>query len=231
MNYDNEEWRPVVGYEVHYEVSNAGRIRKVKSNSIVVPHLLNNRRVVYLYNCAKRKIIAYALGRLVWKAFADDGIISSTLVMHSDGDVTNCSINNLYAMPRRELCKRAKHYSINKVDDRYRLRVRSSSGKWLGRGYYDSRRLAARAANEIITTGVITVTSKKRKSASKYDGVTMSKSTGHLKWIVQYKGKYVASFRCEHIAGFVSNLVQSGAIPPDSFRRNSKKRIRRDGKA
>ena len=288
MNYENEVWKPVVGYEGHYEVSSAGRIRKAESNDIVVPRLFNNRRVVYLYNGAKRQIKGRVLGRLVWQAFVDDGIMPSTLVMHRDGDVTNCSIDNLYVMSRSERCRqvkqgtphaalingawcvvhrtkkvkcrsrreassrayeiitgrssfsdfiaenrkrgnntmnqaKVKHYSINRVDGMYRLRVRVARGKWKGCGYYDSRRLAVRAANEILTTGVISTTPKKRKSASKYAGVTMSKSTGRLKWIVHYNGKYVASFRCEHIAGFVSNLVQSGAIPPDSFRRNPKK--------
>lgn len=296
MNYENEVWKPVPGYEGHYEASSAGRIRKAKSNNIVVPRLFNNRFVVLLYDGVKRQNKGCVLGRIVWKAFVDDGIMPSTLVMHRDGDVTNCSIDNLYVMSRSERCKqvnqgtphallingvwyvacgtkkvtcksrreasyrayeiitgrssfsdfitenrkrghntmnqvKVKHYSINRVDGMYRLRVRVAPGKWKGCGYYDSRRLAAAAANEILATGVISAASKKRKTASKYAGVTMSKSTGRIYWIVQYKGKYVASFRCEHIAGFVAKMVRDGVIPPEPIGRNTMKKNKRCGQA
>ena len=36
MEQEREEWRPVVGWEEHYEVSNLGRVRRIQDRKSVV---------------------------------------------------------------------------------------------------------------------------------------------------------------------------------------------------
>ena len=42
MSKTNEEWREVVGYEEEYEVSNCGRVRRIKTSKILDKHFDKN---------------------------------------------------------------------------------------------------------------------------------------------------------------------------------------------
>lgn len=69
----NEEWRPVVGYEGSYEVSNTGKVKSLNYNHTGKEGVLkaNRHKNGYLFaalsKCGKIKI--KSIHRLVWEAF------------------------------------------------------------------------------------------------------------------------------------------------------------------
>ena len=100
-----EEWRPVVGYEGLYEVSNMGRVKSVertawngKGYRIVAERILKGRRTkkgylqVQLHQDAKIK--PYYIHRLVAQSFLDNPD-NLPEVNHIDQDKTNNCIDNL----------------------------------------------------------------------------------------------------------------------------------------
>ena len=97
---DNVIWKPVVGYEGLYEVSNTGLVKSL-GNSIThkTPHLLkirNNGRCGYcrvqLYKNGISKM--KSVHRLVAEAFIPNPN-DYPLINHKDEDVTNNHIDNL----------------------------------------------------------------------------------------------------------------------------------------
>lgn len=177
MNYENEIWKPVPGYEGHYDVSDMGRVRSLKRGRITIltPSKRSKGRYYYVQLFINKISTRYIVHRLVYLAFKGS-IPEDRDVDHEDGNTFNNTPSNLRLLSHRD---------------------NTQAG-------YDRKRKAG-------------------KTSSKYPGVSKHITDGIDYFRVQHRGKYVANFRCEHIAGFVSNLVQSGAIPPDSFRRNSKK--------
>lgn len=87
-----EEWRPVVGYEDRYEVSNQGRVRNSKG-LIMKPSL---HRDGYLWIGLVSKTMPYnvSVHRLVAKAFLPNPENKPT-VNHKDGCKTNNQVDNL----------------------------------------------------------------------------------------------------------------------------------------
>lgn len=91
-----EEWRPVVGYEGHYEVSDQGRVRVAKrryfgkimsTTSVGDPY-----PALQLWRDSKPRVLR--VHRLVLEAFVGprpDGL----LARHLDGDPTNNALTNL----------------------------------------------------------------------------------------------------------------------------------------
>lgn len=92
----NEEWRPVVGYENEYEVSNLGNVRRVLKGRPAQPRkLVKGRRGYYeLILCKKNKVKLCRVHRLVSEAFLPNPD-NLPMVNHKDGDKTNNSVSNL----------------------------------------------------------------------------------------------------------------------------------------
>lgn len=90
MNQE-EKWKPVVNYP-EYEVSSLGRIKRVKTQRILKPFFSLNRRRVQLYGADKRSEVLPVL-RIVAEAFI--GPVTGRLVLHKDGDVRNCAVDNV----------------------------------------------------------------------------------------------------------------------------------------
>lgn len=102
---EKEEWKPVVGYEGYYEVSNTGRVRSVdrcvmkgtakkqlRGKEIVI-HLSNHGYCyVDLYQNATRKRMT--VHRLVAEAFIPR-VAGMDIVNHKDEDPTNNNSSNL----------------------------------------------------------------------------------------------------------------------------------------
>lgn len=92
-----EEWRPVVGYEGIYEVSNWGRVRRVASGRGATPGKLlalcpNKRRKNYIYvyiSSGKRRMSSKQVHRLVAEAFIGPCPGPKFEVNHIDLDKTN----------------------------------------------------------------------------------------------------------------------------------------------
>jgi hypothetical protein len=101
-----EQWRPVVGYEGLYEVSNTGRVFSIKRGHELTARCSNKSRggkyrLVVLFKNQVAK--SFLIHRLVASAFVDnpDG---KTQVNHIDGDGTNNNASNLEWVTPSENC-------------------------------------------------------------------------------------------------------------------------------
>lgn len=93
-----EEWRPVVGYEDVYEVSNLGRVRRTRVNTLVVNRVLKPAQQtsghLYVNLCRSNTPRTICIHVLVLAAFVGPrprGMVSC----HIDGDPTNNALSNL----------------------------------------------------------------------------------------------------------------------------------------
>ena len=91
----NEIWKPIPGYEGHYQASNLGRIRSLKYNEARVLKYSITRDGYYRVNLYRNNVKKYSLiHRLVWSAF--NGAIPEGLeINHRDEDKTNNALLNL----------------------------------------------------------------------------------------------------------------------------------------
>lgn len=137
-----EEWRPVVGYESHYEVSNAGRVRRTA--------VANGATVGKVRSAALLKIGYYAVGlsrdNKRRTMYVHDLVASAFLgprptkfqVNHIDGDKKNNEVANLEYVSHRENARHAartgligcgeKNYAAKLTSDDVRT-IRSVKGK------------------------------------------------------------------------------------------------------
>lgn len=88
-----EEWRPVVGFEGLYEVSDMGNVRSLRSGKIIAlcPHT-GGYLMIHLYVSGTRTPMT--LHRAVAEAFLGPRP-EGKQIRHLDGDRKNCSLSNL----------------------------------------------------------------------------------------------------------------------------------------
>ena len=97
-----EEWRPCVGYEGLYEVSNQGRVRSLRKDTRIID---KENRIMkqkldghgyYRVNLNKdKRMKAYLVSRLVAEAFIPNPL-GLPQVGHNDDNKTNNHASNLY---------------------------------------------------------------------------------------------------------------------------------------
>lgn len=105
VNLTNEEWKPVIGYENLYEVSNLGRVKskQVETHKILIQHDKLGYLYVYLINNGKQKNCR--VHRLVADAFIDNPDKLSD-VNHIDHDKKNNKLTNLEWLSHKDNCNK-----------------------------------------------------------------------------------------------------------------------------
>lgn len=123
MNKNKEEWRPIVGYEGLYEVSNFGKIRNVRKRS--VKSLINKElsqhvngssiegRYISIGLWKNNKSTYKYLHRLVAEAFIPNPE-NKPQVNHIDGNTLNNNVNNLQWVTQEENMRHAKDHGLLK---------------------------------------------------------------------------------------------------------------------
>lgn len=111
-----EEWRPVVGYEGLYEVSNLGRVRSLPrwrshQQKLVLRCSSNNSGYQQVHLSTHNKQKSMTVHRLVAQAFIPNPE-NKPEINHIDGDKTNNKIDNLEWVNRKENV----HHAIYKLD-------------------------------------------------------------------------------------------------------------------
>ena len=98
---ENEIWKPVLGFEGKYEVSNLGNVKSLITNKLLKPgsNCASNRG--YLFVGLGREHKKKYIHRLVWEAF--NGPIPEGLqINHKDENKLNNSLSNLSLVTHRE---------------------------------------------------------------------------------------------------------------------------------
>src|SRR3989304_525412 len=94
-----ENWKPVDGFETHYEISDQGRVKRIKAyNGTSVGRILKNKSsgagysqvILYKDNQSAPRLVH----RLVATAFIAP-ITKGLEVNHKDGNKTNTNVRNL----------------------------------------------------------------------------------------------------------------------------------------
>lgn len=127
-NLENEEWRPIKGYEGRYFVSNHGRVKsRLRHGYNCVPsaeyeHLVSPRKskngylMVNLCGFGKDKQRNKYVHRLVATAFL--GLTDGMVVNHIDGNKCNNNVSNLEVVTHSENSKHAIRTGLNKMPER-----------------------------------------------------------------------------------------------------------------
>lgn len=103
MNYDNEVWKPVPGYEGHYEVSDMGRVRSLNRGKITILKLSKNKQTKYYYVALSLngKQQWYTVHSCVYAAFKGKPQ-NGFEIDHKDGNRLNNIPSNLRLLTHRD---------------------------------------------------------------------------------------------------------------------------------
>lgn len=91
-----EVWKPIKGYE-NYEISSFGRVKNVKFNKLIFPHISNGYERIGLINNGKQ--VKFRVHRLVAQAFINSSI-EDIEIDHIDRIKTNNHVSNLRCVNR-----------------------------------------------------------------------------------------------------------------------------------
>lgn len=138
---EQEIWRPVVGYEGHYEVSDLGRVRSVDrelvshfgrrlyrrtyKGHILTPSLVAGRRWIVALSRPPARPHSYSVHLLVLLAFVGPrpaGCYGCRL----DGDVNNNRLTNLTWRPEKSMPKGERHHAAKLTEQQ----VQSIRRQW-----------------------------------------------------------------------------------------------------
>lgn len=110
-----EQWKPIIGYEGWYEVSNIGRIRRIKSeNNTYIGRILSPRKKRYVdINLSKNGMVKTCrIHKFVAEAFI--GPRNGFQINHKDGNKHNNIVSNLEYVTPKENSAHARRLGLFK---------------------------------------------------------------------------------------------------------------------
>ena len=151
MQETTEQWLPVVGYEGLYEVSNMGRVKRVKAGqgarvggflSLRHKHRFGYTRVAL---CSDGKAKTYYVHALVAKAFISNPLNHKT-VNHIDNDPSNNNASNLEWVSSHKNTLHASNQSRMKTGGR--IKVQEATRELIKKDYEDMKTKSMRILSE-----------------------------------------------------------------------------------
>ena len=137
-NLENEIWKDIIGYEGLYQISNKGRVKSVKLNSIRKSHLSDRGyQIITLRN--KNHTKSVRIHRLVAIHFIPNPD-NKEQVNHIDFNPFNNSVENLEWVTNRE---NSSHSSRRKEKTSKYVGVHFSkkSNKWISKIRFENKRI------------------------------------------------------------------------------------------
>lgn len=131
-----EQWKPVIGYEGFYEVSNLGRVLSLPRNTVPWVDESEKHRRGKLLSVSRNTVClcknnireVLALKDIVLQAFVDSSIKHFN-VDYIDGDKSNCSLHNLkikdVSSYSNEVWKDIEGYEKYQISNYGRIRIKS----------------------------------------------------------------------------------------------------------
>ena len=118
--YVEEEWRPVVGWEGWYSVSNLGRVRRESMGRgsypgrILKPRWNHLQRYPQVSLSRGNKVTPHYIHRLVAMAFLGSSPAGKEQINHRDGDRTNNAVSNLEFVTSSENVRHALRLGLRR---------------------------------------------------------------------------------------------------------------------
>ena len=156
-----EEWKPVLGFEGLYEVSNTGQVksllRKVYNPGVLgtgcfrtVPEKILKHNIMkgkhYVHLIKDEQHHSFMVQGLVMNAFGSDRPSEEYFIMHVDGDKGNNHIENLKWATRKEISQHAADMGLLKVtDDQKRKMSAASKEMWKNPDYAENQSKQSKA--------------------------------------------------------------------------------------
>jgi hypothetical protein len=212
---EKEIWKDIPNYEGHYQVSNLGRVRTLKTKhknnnnfieeSVLLECLINTGYYVVSLSkkCEKKRFLIH---RLVWSAFVGFNSNEHNLVIdHINNIKTDNRLCNLQLLTQRA------NLNKNKINIGAQFNERCTNRKWASKinykgkvitlGFYKTQQEAMQKYNSTVQEIENNTFIHKpiRNKSSKYKGVTFDKS--RKKWMAYgLNGKYIGRFETEEQA-------------------------------